>query len=323
MRQNFSKDGLALALLAGLLLWVLPAAAQDVKRVVFATIGGGGTGFLTDVIKAYGIDAKNGVDLDLKAFDAEKAQQAVLFRQTEVGVFNPLALARANLKGNKIRLFGPQNIVHFSVLVPKNSAAQKLSDLKSKKLGVQPRISGVYNNSAVVFKMFGLDLEKDFNLVISAPVTLVGLFQRGDLDAMVHFEPFVSKLIAGADAREILRLREAWREKEGSDLILSGLAAYEDWIESHAEVARRLVRTFTEAQKFIRANAAEVVSKQHRALGIKTEAELRALQERIPEIYMERWDQTIIESAEKLLKRSVELGLLEGLPKEKMFIILR
>src|SRR3970040_1582245 len=94
-----------LTALSGLCLFGLEAEAQ--VKVTMSSTAGGAVGFITDVAKAQKYDEKNGLALEVKLFDPAKAEEMVFFRNVDAGLFTVIPTGRANLKGNKIRIFGP------------------------------------------------------------------------------------------------------------------------------------------------------------------------------------------------------------------------
>ena len=117
-----------------------PAAAQE--RAVFASPGAGSAvGLLSEIIKKDRLDARHGLDLDIKYFDPAAAEQAVLLRRADAGIFAVIAAARANLAGHRVRLFAPALVNHSSSVVPSGTSASGLPDLKGKRLGTLDRIS--------------------------------------------------------------------------------------------------------------------------------------------------------------------------------------
>ncbi len=293
------------------------------QKVVIATTKGGMVGLITETVKLHNLDKKNGIELDLKYFDPAKAEEAVFYRQVDAGIFVPIALARVNLKGHNIRMFGPFLWNHTSLMVRKGAPYRSLEDLKGKKLGTLARISGLYTSLAIIARMKGMDLEKDFHLVFGTPPVLFGLLKRGDVDAIVHFDPFVSRMITEGWAEEVLRVNDLWKELTGQPMLMVGLSAYEDWIKKNPELAKKVAKTMADGVEYIKAHTDQVVEALREPQGIKTDAEAALLKKRYPIHLPERWDEKIIESAHLVIRKNVEYGLLERMPEKDLFIILK
>jgi len=323
--------GLVRMLLHSVLLGLLMAskvttaesAPSPPEKVVFASPApGSAVGLLSEVIKENRLDERNGIRLDVKYFDPAATEQAVVLRRADAGIFPVVSAARVNLIGTKIRLFAPALINHNSVVLQKGSAATRLADLKGKRIGTLDRISMTYTSLATIAKMQGLDLEKDFKLTLSPPPVLMALFGRGELDALVIYEPLVTRLVSEG-YREMMRLDGFWREQTGEPMVALAIGAHQDWIASHPAAARKVFQTIVDAMAFIRANPKGIAQGHRQSLMIEDDKQLARLTERIPQLYSVKWDGTLIASMSSLLKKNVELGLLEAMPKDEIFVILK
>jgi NitT/TauT family transport system substrate-binding protein len=295
-----------------------PAAAQD--RAVFASPGAGSAvGLLSEIIKKDRLDARHGLELDIKYFDPAAAEQAVLLRRADVGIFATIAAARANLSGHRVRLFAPALVNHSSVLVPSGTAASSLADLKGKRLGTLDRISMTYTTLATIARLQGLDLERDFKLTLSPPPVLMGLFARRELDVVVIFEPLVTRLLAEGN-REVMRVNDVWRKDTGQSMVALGIGAHDDWLRAHPETARRIFRTLKDAVSTVQRQPRAVVETFRDFLGARTDDQIARLAERLPQLYPTTWDRPLFDSMMLLLRKNVELGLLQDLPKDALFV---
>lgn len=299
------------------------ARAAEPEKIVFASPGPGtAVGLLSEVIKEKRIDESNGVLLEVKYFDPAATEQAVLLRRADAGIFPVISAARVNLMGEKIRLFAPALVNHNSVVLRKGSSATRLADLKGKRIGTLDRISMTYTTLATIAKLDGLELERDFKLTLSPPPVLMALFSRGELDAVVLYEPLVTRLV-GEGHRELLRIDQAWKEKTGHPMLALGIGAYAEWIGSHGDTARKLFRTIVEGMRRIEADPKSVVREHRRTLMVEGDQQLERLAERMPRLYSVRWDRAEIENMNALLRKNVELGLLKAMPKDEIFVILQ
>jgi NitT/TauT family transport system substrate-binding protein len=299
-----------------------PVPSAPEKAVFASPAPGSATGLLSEVIKEKRLDERNGIVLEVKYFDPAATEQAVVLRRVDAGIFPVVSAARVNLIGEKIRLFAPALINHNSVVLQKGSTATRLADLKGKRIGTLDRISMTYTSLATIAKMQGLDLEQDFKLTLSPPPVLMALFSRGELDALVIFEPLVTRLVSEG-YREMMRLDQFWREQTGAPMVALAIGAHEDWISSHPGAARKLFRTVVDAMAHIQANPKSVVQEHRQSLMIETDQQLARLAERLPPLYAARWDPALVANMDFLLKKNVELGLLKAMPKDEIFIILK
>ncbi|MBI3078404.1 MAG: ABC transporter substrate-binding protein [Deltaproteobacteria bacterium] len=321
MRQRAGKPALVVAFVAailGLAAAERPAVAQE--RIVFASTAGGAVGFITEMVSLHRLDERQGVKLDVKLFTPEKAEEAVFFKQVDAGLFPPLTAARAQARGAKIRIFGPLLWNHISLLVPTDSAVRGVEELRGKKIGTLPRISGMYTTFSTVLRMRGMDFEKDFRPIFGAPVALLGFFDRRDVDALLHFEPFVSRLLVEGKAREVVKVNDLWKQLTGQPMLMIGLAAHQEWIQANPARARRLAAALAAGIAYIRERPEQALQEGRKGQGIRSDAELALLKQRYPVVFPERWDAGIIRSAQVVVDKAVEYGFLERAPTEPVFI---
>jgi NitT/TauT family transport system substrate-binding protein len=298
-------------------------APSSLERAVFASPApGSAVGLLSEVIKEKKLDERNGLLLDVKYFDPAATEQAVVLRRVDAGIFPVVSAARVNLVGEKIRLFAPALINHNSIVLQKGSTATRLADLKGKRIGTLDRISMTYTSLATVAKMQGLDLEQDFKLTLSPPPVLMALFSRGELDALVVYEPLVTRLVSQG-YREMMRLDPFWREQTGESMVALAIGAHEDWIKSHPGPCRKLFKTVMDAMNLIHANPKSIAQEHRQSLMIESDQQLARLAERLGQLYAARWDAAVITNMSSLLKKNVELGLLKAMPKDEIFVILK
>jgi len=313
----------AVAALAAPIVTRAEAPSPPLEKAIFGSAApGSAVGLLSELIKEKKLDERNGILLDIKYFDPAATEQAVILRRADAGMFPVVSAARVNLIGENIRLFAPVLINHNSVVLQKGSTANRLADLKGKKIGTLDRVSMTYTSLATIAKMQGLDLERDFKLTLSPPPVLIGLFTRGELDALVLYEPLVTRLVSQG-YREMMRLDDFWKEQTGQSMVALGIGAHEDWIKSHPAASRKLFKTIMDAIALVHSDPKSVAQEHRKSLMIETDQQLARLTERLPQLYPSRWDPSVIANMDSLLKKNVELGLLQTMPKDEIFVILR
>ncbi|MBI2371679.1 MAG: ABC transporter substrate-binding protein [Deltaproteobacteria bacterium] len=322
-RQTPLTLAIALTILGLLLTPGAAPLAAPLDKMVYATAAGGAAGIQTAVIKARRLDERHGILLDLRPFNPAEAEFALLYKKVDTGFFAPTSGVRANLKGSRLRFIGPSLYSHYSLTAHKNVQARRLEDLKGKRIGTLDRVSGGYNALAVLCRMLGLDLEKDFRLTIGTPPGLMTFLQRGDVDAANLFDPLTTKLILDGH-REVVRLSDLWMQLTGKPMVLTYLAAHQEWLDANRDVARRFVKTMLDATAVMRSDPNVFEEKLVRdQIKPRTAQELDMVKERMPKIYPTTWDQSLVDNGKLLLQKTVEVGLLERLPEEEMFVILR
>ncbi len=298
-------------------------SSQTIKSITMATSEGGAMGFVTNVIKILKMDEKEGINLELKFFPPAEGEMATLYGKVEVGFFAPISALRANLEGSNIKIFSAIAYNHTSILVPVSSQIKNVKELKGKKFGVFPRVTGAYNTLATIISLMEMNLEKDFRLIFGTGPALIAFLERKDVDAILMYEPITSKLLASGKVKSIGKLKDMWEDITSISLVNAGLAAHHDWIKAHREEAKKLVKVFTEAFLYIKTHP-KLFDREdvRRALGVRTDKEVEFIKQNLPEIYAVEWNKKTIDNVKFFIQKNIELGLLKRQPKEEIFVII-
>ncbi|MBI3079624.1 MAG: ABC transporter substrate-binding protein [Deltaproteobacteria bacterium] len=309
-------------LIMGVLLrpFVLPAA--ELQKVVISSTAGASVGLLTELAKQYRLDEQQGLSLEIRYFDPAKAEEAIFFKQVHVGPFAPISAARANLRGAPVRIFAPLLWLMVSVVTSVEAPVRGIEELKGKRLGMYHRITGTYTASAIIWKARGLDLEKEYRLIIGAPPVVMGLLEKREVEAAVLSEPFVTRMLVTRRFREAARLNDLWREATGQPMLMIGLAAHQEWLAANPKAAAGLVRMFRETIARVH-RTPEVIDEFRRFLNIRSEPEAQLFKERLPVVFPAVWDDATVANARLLVQRAVELGQLERMPADEIFVQIR
>lgn len=169
-----------------------------------------------DTIDHYGLDAANGFDMDVQGMAGGPAAQ-VAFQggEADVMVSDWLWVARQRAAG-KDYVFVPYSKAVGGVLVPGDSAATSLADLKGAKIGVA---GGPLDKSWLILRAYaekthGMDLAAETEQVFGAPPLIFKSALSGELGGAINFWHFMARmrangmrdLISVGDAAEALGL---------------------------------------------------------------------------------------------------------------------
>ncbi|MFF5989919.1 ABC transporter substrate-binding protein [Prauserella flavalba] len=133
---------------------------------------------------------------------------------------------------------------HGSVFVARaDSGIKTWADLKGKRIG-SVRGSTQYVNLATAMANHGVDLNTDSTFVnMQGFSDLNFALQRGDVDAICTFPPLSGQAVA-AGGKEVPEIQAGMYD--GSFTVASGILANVDFLESHGEQARAILKAFTE-----------------------------------------------------------------------------
>ncbi len=297
-------------------------AAEVPRTVTFAaTAGGSAIGLLAQVIKKHKLDLKHGITLDVKSFDPAGAEKATLLRQVDAGFFAVVTLAKVNLEGQNLVFLSPLHANHGAVICRANAPYTSMQDLKGKKIATLDKVSGLYTSMQVLMKEMGMNFDRDFQVITAPPLAVKAFLERGDVEAILLFEPIISRMISTGEYKEILTPSVEWLRLTGSPMFMIGLTVHQDWLEANRETAKALTRVFYDAAIYIRANPG-VFEEEKEFLGLKTPREIEIVRKRMSPIYFTVLTEKAVKNAEHILDRAVELQILKERPKGSVFTTL-
>ncbi len=302
----------------------LPQRAEAAARpatIRFATVASGAVGFLTHVVSKRRIDARYGLTLDLVPSDPAAAERMVLFRQVDAGLASIISAARVNNEGQAVTVFGPLLWNHNYGLTYADRPYQRLADLRGKRIATLDAISSTYQSTQLLAAAEGLSFPADFQVVTAPAPAVIAFLQRGDVEGIIHFEPNIGNLLTTGKYKVFLNINAEWKRLTGQRMFSVGLAAHDQWITQHTDLARRLVQVVLDGARTIR-NDPTVFQQYADYLGLDTPAKVTAAQVGMPEIYPAEWNTAIAGGAELIIKHAVRLGIVGNVPSRRVVVVL-
>src|SRR6186997_1119591 len=180
------------------------ADAQTPMRVGVATSGG--TTMPALVISEQKLDEKHGLKIEWVRLDQNALQKAFALRQFDVSIAEVASdLIRQRARGDKVTSIYSGIMANVYVVTKKDATYNDFGDLKGKKIGVYSLTS---SSTAALVKIlrerWKLELRKDFEVVVAPPPVLVGLLQKGDIEAMVNVDPLVLRTLESGGYKQIM-----------------------------------------------------------------------------------------------------------------------
>lgn len=233
-----SMSAAALALLAFALPCGQAGAAETTVRA--AVLKTGTVNWELDTIQRAGLDKANGFELTLQPYADNGATRVALEGgQADVMVADWLWVAVQRAAG-KDYVFLPYSTAVGSIVVPKDSPAKSLSDLKGKKIGIA---GGPLDKSWLILrayakKEYGMDLAGETEQVYGAPPLIFKSALDGETDAAINFWHFLAKMKA-AGMRELVSVGTA-SVALGLDpeIPLLGYVFKESYLADHPDVLK-------------------------------------------------------------------------------------
>ncbi|MFO1049040.1 MAG: ABC transporter substrate-binding protein [Geminicoccaceae bacterium] len=296
-------------LVALAMLWSAAAQADDLGTLKVGVLKFGTVSWELDVIKAHGLDAKEGFTLDVVPFGAnDAADVALMGGAVDAIVEDWLFVSRQRHDGAPLT-FIPYSSSVGAVMVKGDSPIAAVADLKGKKIGVA---GGALDKGWLMLQAYarqaaGLDLTKDAEPVYGAPPLLTEKLKSGELDAALNYWHFGARL----EAQGYRRLIGIGEVQEALGVPASvpqlGYVFHEPWADEHAELVLAFARASRAAKQLMLTDDAE----WQRLMPLtraENEAELAAFMRRYREGIVEHWGPEQQAQAAKLYLVLAQLG---------------
>ena len=276
-----------------------------------------------------GVFKKHGIDIQIDERPFAGFMASFPSRDSLVGTFAGLAAIERMNQGSDIVVVGAGLTVMQEVFVRADSPIKSVAELRGKRFGIFSTGAGASKSlRAVVIDGFGLDLLKDTKLVEAAGPALMGLMDKGELDAMYNLSSLtISALAQPEKFRSIFNPDEYWKKKTGVPIAWSApIFAWRDWIQEDPDRARRTVAALTESFQWLRENSDAAIKKYGVLAAVKTPAEAEVYKKWLKEqrFFLERWDAQVINAQWEFLELAKRVGVLQNVPpKEKHALVLR
>jgi len=218
---RFSRRALAVAAAAGVLAVVAPtpSPAQQKPKITASSLTLPVFNPLVwNIMKARGLDAKHGFELDAKPYPSISAFYAGFATgETEVLIGGPTILQKFYQEGVPLRIFGTAFTLSDLLIFAKDDKIKSLADLKGKQLAAD-----MGGSQFQVIKMYsiakGIDLGKDITVVNANFAVARAQLEADRVDAALVIEPLASIISRQNPTwKVIFNGAQGWREITGQD----------------------------------------------------------------------------------------------------------
>ncbi|MDQ6721438.1 MAG: ABC transporter substrate-binding protein [Candidatus Dormibacteraeota bacterium] len=144
----------------------------------------------------------------------------------------------------------------------KAGSITSVNDLQGKNLGVTDIGSGTHTITLALLGKAGIDSTKEHFVAVGAGDTFIAAIKQQRIDAGMTTEPTISRLVSTGVGKVLIDLRtpETTRAALGGDYPFIGIFAKNDWVNSHKDVAQRLVNAYVKTLKFIQTHTADEIA---------------------------------------------------------------
>ncbi|MGY9047088.1 hypothetical protein P775_04755 [Puniceibacterium antarcticum] len=216
--------------------------AQDLPVIRAAVLQIGTVNWELSTIIDAALDEKHGFDLQMQPYaDNGATRVAVEGGEADIAVADWIWVARQRAAGKEY-VFVPYSKAVGGVVVPEDSTASTLQDLRDGKIGIA---GGPLDKSWLILRAYaqqeyGMDLKADTEQVFGAPPLIFKSGLSGDLDGAINFWHFLAKMKAGG-MRELISVEAASTALGlNPETPLLGYYMKQSFIDSHPGIAQAL-----------------------------------------------------------------------------------
>ncbi len=276
-----------------------------------------------NIMKARGLDAKHGFELDIKAYPSISGFYAAFATgETDALIGGPTILQKLYQEGVPLRITGTGFTLADLVIFTKDDKIKSLADLKGRQLaidmgGSQFQVVKIFANAK------GLDLGKDIIAVNANFAVARAQLEAGRVDAALVIEPLASIIFKqNPDWRVIFDGARGWKEITGEDgwELVSAMRA--DAIARVPNGPRMLLAALQDVAGVLQSDtgAADKIANETLKLppGILTAA---VTSKRLQMIVKPAWEPATRKSITDMMERAVKAGFYPNMPDEKIIYV--
>jgi NitT/TauT family transport system substrate-binding protein len=273
-----------------------------------------------NIMKARGIDAKHGFELDIHAYPSISAFYAAFATgETDVLIGGPTIFQKLYQEGVPLRIIGTGFTLADLVIFAKDESIKTLADLKGKQLaidmgGSQFQIVKIYANAK------GIDLGKDITVVNANFGVARAQLEAERVDAALVIEPLASiSAKAHPDWHVIFNGAQGWKEITGEDGWEIVPAMRADAIARVPGGPKMVLAALQDVAKFMTSNTADADKIANETLKLPPGILTAALEsKRLSMIVKPAWEPATRKSITDMMQRAVKAGFYEKMPDDKI-----
>jgi NitT/TauT family transport system substrate-binding protein len=290
-------------------------AGQALQPINIATSAAGQSGYIAALIENRGLDVKYGIKINNMMMDFTEAANAVKLGRALASAMQPSTAVNLVKSGTDIRLVTPQIWSGNSWLVKKDAPYKSFADLKGKKVGNFARVTGAYFFSAVIAKERKLDIEKDFQNVPAETGALIALLERGEVEAIVMFEPHTTRLVMSGKYRVLTDFDIELEQIFGAPPLKSTVGMLKETIEKQPGLVKAIQSAYGDAVQVIKKGQDEdfFKSKAKDLFNLSSPQEVAEGIKVNKANFADKWGGDFFQTQNKILQSGISLGLLPNI----------
>jgi NitT/TauT family transport system substrate-binding protein len=267
-------------------------------------------------MKAKGIDAKHGFNLDARAYPSISAFYAGFSTgETDALIGGPTVFQKLFEQGVPVRIIGTGFTLADLVVFAKDPAIKSLADLKGKQLaadmgGSQFQVLKIYTAAK------GIDLGKEITIVNANFAVARAQLEASRVEAALVIEPLASIIIKQhPDWHIIFNGAEGWKEITGEAGWEIVPAMRADFIAKNPKAPQMLLAALQDTAAEFEKNTAEADKIANETLKLPPGILTAAVEsKRLQMIVKPAWDPAVKKSITDMMERAVKAGFYEKMP---------
>jgi len=276
-----------------------------------------------NIMKARGLDAKNGFELDIHAYPSISALYAGFSTgETEVLIGGPTILQKLYQEGVPLRIFGTGFTLADLVVFARDDKIKSLADLKGKQLaadmgGSQYQVLKIYTNAK------GIELGKDITVVNANFAVARAQLEADRVEAALVIEPLASIIVKQNPSWHVIfNGAEGWKEITGENGWEIVPAMRAETIARVPNAPQMLLAALKDVAGVMRNDtaAADQIAADTVKLppGILTAA---VASKRLDMVVENAWEPKVRKSITDMMERAVKAGFYDKMPDEKIIYV--
>jgi ABC-type nitrate/sulfonate/bicarbonate transport system substrate-binding protein len=214
-RRVFVKGGAAVAAAAVLgAPAVLRAQGKGKVRLAYLQLGWAATEIIhkEDLLGRYGWSAEYSI---VPGAPGPLLNQLAAKNVDAIDMSFALA-AKAFEDGVPLKVTGVATAVLGAIVARKDAGLTRVEDLRGKKVAAIVGTSTFFDIRALTLKGYGLDLQKDTQLVTAtAPPDMVTMLGKKDVDAIIAWQPITDQVVFRGEGVYLAKQIDLWRKATG------------------------------------------------------------------------------------------------------------
>lgn len=239
-----------------------------------------------------GLDRKYGLNLNVMPLATPMAISiAIAGHQVDVCVDPWQRYAVDRSKGGDPVVIGPLSNYEGQIIVKKDSPARSVNDLQGNKLGAL-RASGVDMALVVryaLLKELGFDINSKLEMREGAIPLLLGLLDKGDLDAVWLGGPSLVRSLAGGKYREIWDLGISFKKLGKNVPLQLCVISTDQSLKTKREALKKFMAAYAEAKDILITDR-QIWKELAKEVDIKGDEAVEILQKRLQPTYVQTWN---------------------------------